>query len=63
MTNVMLLNNKGYDPFIDFMKGLCIIWVVLTHSIPYEWQQIIGFPFWGGASSTCVFIDSIVSLF
>ena len=21
--------------------------VVLTHSIPYEWQQLIGFPFWG----------------
>lgn len=43
----LVLNNKGYDPFIDFMKGLCIIWVVLTHSIPYEWQQMIGFPFWG----------------
>lgn len=41
------LNNAGYDPFIDFLKGLCIVWVVLTHSIPYEWQQIIGFPFWG----------------
>ena len=43
----LVLNNKGYDLFIDFMKGLCIIWVVLTHSIPYEWQQMIGFPFWG----------------
>lgn len=41
------LNNAGYDPFIDFMKGMCIVWVVLTHSIPYEWQQLIGFPFWG----------------
>ena len=41
------LNNAGYDPFIDFLKGLCIVWVVLTHSIPYEWQQLIGFPFWG----------------
>lgn len=47
MINAVHLNNKGYDPFIDFMKGLCIICVVLTHSIPYEWQQIIGFPFWG----------------
>lgn len=41
------LNNAGYDPFIDFLKGICIVWVVLTHSIPYEWQHLIGFPFWG----------------
>lgn len=41
------LNNAGYDPFIDFLKGMCIVWVVLTHSIPYEWQQLIGFPYWG----------------
>lgn len=47
MMCTVLLNNKGYDPFIDFMKGLCIICVVLTHSISYKWQQIIGFPFWG----------------
>ncbi|MBR1785721.1 MAG: acyltransferase family protein [Paludibacteraceae bacterium] len=44
---IVVLNNKGYEPFIDFMKGLCILWVVLTHSIPYHWQQMIGFPFWG----------------
>ena len=41
------LNNTGYDPFIDFLKGMCMVWVVLTHSIPYEWKQLIGFPFWG----------------
>lgn len=40
-------NKVGYDPFIDFLKGLCIVSVVLTHSIPYEWQQMIGFSFWG----------------
>lgn len=40
-------NKVGYDPFIDFLKGLCIVSVVLTHSIPSEWQQVIGFPFWG----------------
>lgn len=47
MENVVALNKKGYDPFIDFLKGLCIISVVLTHSIPDNWQNIIGFPFWG----------------
>ncbi len=41
------LNNAGYDPFIDFLKGLCILWVVLTHSVKYEWKQLVGFPFWG----------------
>ena len=40
-------NNEGYDSFIDFLKGICIICVVLTHSIPGEWQRMIGFPFWG----------------
>lgn len=30
MMRTVLLNNKGYDPFIDFMKGLCMICVVLT---------------------------------
>lgn len=41
-------NNSGYDQFIDFLKGLCIVCVVLTHNIPATWQQVIGFPFWGG---------------
>ena len=41
------LNNAGHDPFIDFLKGVCIVGVVLTHSIPYEWQDLIGFPYWG----------------
>lgn len=47
MQNAIVFNKVGYDRFIDFLKGLCIVSVVLTHSIPYEWQQIIGFPFWG----------------
>lgn len=46
MTSVTF-NKTGYDPFIDYLKGLCIISVVLTHSIPSEWQNAIGFPFWG----------------
>lgn len=48
-------NKAGYDPFIDFLKGLCIVSVVLTHCIPYEWQQVIGFPFWG-AQAVPVFL-------
>ena len=39
-------NSTGYDPFIDFMKGFCILSVVLTHCLPM--QDEILFPFWGG---------------
>lgn len=47
MNSAIVLNNEGYEPFLDFLKGLCIISVVLTHNIPYVWQNVIGFPFWG----------------
>ena len=30
-TKRILLKKNGYDPFIDFLKGLCIIFVVLDH--------------------------------
>lgn len=39
-------NVTGYDPFIDFLKGFCILSVVLTHCLPM--QDEILFPFWGG---------------
>ncbi len=29
------LAKDGYDPFIDFMKGFCILSVVLVHAIPH----------------------------
>lgn len=40
------INKEGYEPFIDFLKGLSIIFVVLTHCIPF--QEKILFSFWGG---------------
>ena len=42
------LNKKGYDPFIDFVKGFCILSVVLTHSLPVWLQQHTLFSLWGG---------------
>ncbi len=42
------LNKNGYDPFIDFIKGFCIISVVLTHSLPMVCQDNLLFMFWGG---------------
>ena len=39
------LSKEGYDPFIDFIKGVSILFVVLTHCLPY--QDYILFSFWG----------------
>lgn len=39
------LSKEGYDPFIDFLKGVSILFVVLTHCLPY--QDYILFSFWG----------------
>lgn len=44
--NVYSFNLKGYDPFLDYLKGVCILFVVLTHALPF--QEYILFPFWGG---------------
>lgn len=35
------LNPNGYDPFIDFMKGCCIIAVVLQHALYIPGQQYL----------------------
>lgn len=38
---------SGYDPQIDFLKGVSILWVLLTHCIPYDVQDKILFCLWG----------------
>lgn len=43
---IRFLNNE-YDPFIDYLKGICIILVVWTHCISREQLDFILFPFWG----------------
>ena len=42
------LKRDGYDPFIDFLKGVCIIFVILNHCLPSLLQQYTLFPLWGG---------------
>ena len=42
------LNKNGYDPFIDFIKGFCILSVILTHSLPTACQDCLLFMLWGG---------------
>ncbi len=43
-------NKIGYDPLIDYIKGLCIIFVVMTHSMNRSELGLILFPFWGDAA-------------
>lgn len=40
-------NTQGHDPFIDFLKGLCILMVILTHCIPEKWNTYSFFALWG----------------
>ena len=41
------LNKTGHDSFIDFLKGVCIIFVVLTHCIPPTVYNCTLFCLWG----------------
>jgi len=51
---------NGYDPQIDYIKGICIIFVILTHSMSrYELSPIL-FPYWG---DTAVPIFIIIQAF
>lgn len=53
-------NRTGYDPSIDYIKGLCILFVVWTHCFVREELSMILFPFWG---DTAVPIFLIIQVF
>lgn len=41
------LNNKGYEPFLDYLKGVCIILVILNHStIDVAIHNTLLYPLW-----------------
>ncbi|MFI3288595.1 MAG: acyltransferase [Rikenellaceae bacterium] len=42
-----ILKKDTYDPFIDYVKGLSIICVVLTHNLPLIVRKFSLFEFWG----------------
>lgn len=42
---VITLKKEGYDPYIDYLKGVCIFFVILTHCLP--WQEYMLFSLWG----------------
>ena len=35
--HILRLKCDGYDPFIDYLKGICILLVILTHCLPDLW--------------------------
>ena len=43
----LVLKKDGYDPFIDFLKGVCIIFVIINHCMPEIIMKYSGFMFWG----------------
>ena len=44
MTTTLHLRKRGYDPFFDFMKGICILCVIWLHTMP---KAETGAVFWG----------------
>lgn len=46
MSNVVVFNKSGYDPFIDFIKAYAIICVLIGHTFPY--LDCIGYGLWAG---------------
>ena len=43
----VVLKTDGYDPFIDFLKGMCIVFVILDHSFPSKIDYYTLFAVWG----------------
>lgn len=46
-TYTLSLKKDGYDPFIDYLKGLSILFVVIQHSIPTLLHHYSMFVIWG----------------
>lgn len=53
-------NKTGYDPQIDYIKGLCILFVIWTHCIGRYELGLMLFPYWG---DTAVPIFLIIQAF
>lgn len=47
MKRIITFKANGYDPFVDYLKGVCILWVVLTHAFNSEIHDYSLFCLWG----------------
>lgn len=45
--SIFVLTKNSYDPFIDYLKGLCIIFVIINHCMPENIMEKTAFFFWG----------------
>lgn len=52
---------SGYENKIDYLKGISIIFVILTHSLPF--QDEILFPIWGGQAVPILLIIQALHYF
>ena len=59
-TSYIHLKREGHDPFIDFLKGICIFFVILNHCLPSEITAKTLFCLWG---STAVPLFLIIQVF
>lgn len=50
---------SGYDPSIDYLKGVSILWVLMTHCIPYPVQDALLFSLWGAQAVPLFFIIQV----
>ena len=53
-------NKTGYDPQIDYIKGICILFVIWTHCISRKELGYMLFPYWG---DTAVPIFLLIQVF
>lgn len=44
---IITFKAEGHDDFIDFLKGVCILWVVLDHALPLAFKDAMLFCLWG----------------
>lgn len=44
---IVVLKKDGYDPFIDFLKGVCIVFVIINHCFPPKIDHYTLFAVWG----------------
>lgn len=57
---ILQLQHEGHDPFIDYLKGLSILFVVLNHCLPSEFTEKTLFCIWG---STAVPLFLLIQVF
>lgn len=51
--SIYQFKHSGNDSFIDFLKGISIILVLLSHTIPHDCTY---FPIWGGSKAVPIFL-------